>query len=114
MALPTPVLVDGNIVEIEDLYSIESARPIWNNWNQDPINAAILRVMLSRLSRRYYSHDFRRVFSICLSQNRVCPLHCSLLKGEEVHYLNVFRISKKLVTAFPPFWTILAPGRTIL
>ena len=107
MALPTPVLSNGNIVEIEDFHSIESARLIWNNWNQDPIKAAVLQAMLSRLSRRYYPYDvrqaFSRVFSTGLGQNRVCPLHCSSLKGEEVHYLNVSRISIKLVTAFLPF-----------
>ena len=73
MALPTPVLSDGNIVEIEDCNSIESARLIWNNWNQDPIKAAVLQAMLSCLSGRYYSYDLRRTFSIGLGQNRVCP-----------------------------------------
>ena len=117
MALPTPVLSDGNIGEIEDFYTIESAKLFWNNWKQDPIKAAVFQAMLSRLSGRHYSYDYRRafsrVFSTGLGQNRVCPLHCSLLRGDEVHYLNAFRISRKLVTAFLPFWKILAFGRTI-
>ena len=94
MALPTPVLSDGNIVEIKDFYSIKSARLIWNNWNQDPIKAAVLQTVLSRLSgRHYFRWAFSQALSTGLGQNRVCPLHCSSLKGEEVHYLNVFRIS---------------------
>ena len=89
MALPTPVLSDGDIVEIEGPYSYESARLIWNNWSQDPIKAAVLQAMLSCFIIRYYSYDFRWAVSMGLGQNKVYPLHCSLLKGEEVHYLNV-------------------------
>ena len=74
MALPTPVLSDDNIVEIEDFHSIESARLIWNNWNQDPIKAAVLQALLLCVSARPYSY-FYWCASVSLGQNRVCSLH---------------------------------------
>ena len=101
MALPTPVLSDGDIVKIEG-FSHESARLIWNNWSQDPIKAAVLQAILSCFYASYHSSNFRWVVSRGLGQNRVCLLHCSLSKGEEVHYLSVVRISEKLVTFYGP------------
>ena len=93
MALPTPLLSDSNIVEVEGFYSYKYAWRTWNNWSQDPIKAAVLQAMLSCFSATCCSYKFLWAVSTGLGQNRVCPLHCSLLKGEEVHYLNVSRIS---------------------
>ena len=97
MSLPTPVLSDGDIVEVRDS-SEESARLIWNTWSQDPIKAAVLQAILPCLSNVIYKSVFDfDIFSLALGQNRVCPLYYSLLKGEEVYYLNVFRITTKFV-----------------
>ena len=43
-----------------------------------------------------------------------CVPFISLLKGEEVHYLNVFRIPKKFIVSSLPCTTILAPGGQLL
>ena len=102
MALPTPVLSDGDIVEVQGS-SDESARLIWNTWSQDPIKAAVLQAILLCLPNVIYDSFFGfSVFSVALGQNRVCPLYYSLLKGEEVYYLNVFRITTKFVISSIP------------
>ena len=96
MALPTPVLSDGDIVEVHSS-SYESARLIWNTWSQDPIKAAVLQAIFSYRIYSLYDPssvgDFLRIFAVALGQNRVCPLHYSSL---EVDYLNDFRIPRKL------------------
>ena len=85
MSLPTPVLSDGDIVEVQSI-SDESARLIWNTWSQDPIKAVVLQAILScPFDGPRHSSSSRRIFSMALGQNRVCPLHYSLLKGEESH-----------------------------
>ena len=96
MALPTPVLSDADIVEV-DGRSYTSASLIWNTWSQDPVKAAVLQAILSCPSAGYYYYDFRWAVSIGLGQSMVCPVHYSLFKGEEVHYLNVFRIPQKFI-----------------
>ena len=76
MALPTPVLSDGDIVEVQSS-SYESARLIWNTWNQDPTKAVLLRAIVSCQSYlRYNPANFRRILSVALGQSRVCSLHC--------------------------------------
>ena len=75
MALPTPVLSDGDIVKVEGR-SYESASLIWNTWSQDPIKAAVLQATLScPLDPRYDLLPFRWIISVALGQNRVCPIH---------------------------------------
>ena len=103
MALPTPVLSDGDSVEVEGR-SYESARLIWNTWSQDPIKAAVLQAMLLCLSNvsHYSFFNFGSLISVALGQNRVCPLYYSLLKGEEVYYPNVFRIPAKFMISSLP------------
>ena len=114
MALPTPVLSDGDIVEVQS-GSYESARLIWNSWGQDPIKAAVLQSVLScPVIVRYLAFEYRTVFSRALGQNRVCALNYSLLKGEGVHYLNVFRIPIKLMTSSLPCTDLLASGGQLL
>ena len=103
MALPTPVLSDGDIVEVWGS-SEESPRLIWNTWSQDPIKAAVLQAILLCLSNLdFYSFsNFGSLFSVALGQKRVCPLYYSLLKGEEVYYPNIFRIPAKfMITSLP-------------
>ena len=102
MSLPTPVLSDDDIVEVQSS-SDESARLIWNTWSQDPVKAVVLHAMLSCLFD-IPSHPvaFRWIISVALGQNKVCTLRYFLLKGEEVHYLNVFRILKKFVISSLP------------
>ena len=81
MALPTPVLSYGDIVEVQTK-SYESARLIWNTWSQDPIKAVVLQAILScQFDLGYFPSNFRRILSVALGQNTVCPLHYSLLKG---------------------------------
>ena len=101
MALPTPVLSDADIVEVEDR-SYGSASLIWNTWSQGPIKAAVLQAILSCPGAGYQYYVFRWAVSIGLGQNKVCPVHYSLLKGEKVHYLNVFRIPQKLIISSLP------------
>ena len=125
MALPTPVLSDGDIVEVQstppvlsdsDIVEVQStpftsAKLFWNAWSQDPIKDAILRAILSRQSRIvWYPGTFCRTVSVALGHNRVRPLHYSLLKEEGVHYLNVFRIPKRLLMSSLPWIHILASG----
>ena len=75
MALPTPVLSDGDIVEVRGI-SDESARLIWNTWSQDPIKAAVLQAILLSLSNVFeYSIYGLSNFSVALGQNRVCPFY---------------------------------------
>ena len=107
MALPTPVLSDGDIVEVHSS-SYESARLIWKTWSQDPIKVAILRSIITcRPHPLYYSLHHRWIVSVALGQNRVSPLHYSSLK---VHYLNDYRIPKKLVISSLSWIHIVAPG----
>ena len=113
MALPTPVLSDGDIVEVEGR-SYESAVLNWDTWSQDPTKVAVLQAILYCLEEGYYPSEFRWIVSIGLSQNRVCLLHYSLLKGEE---LNLFRIPVKLITSswpcaelLPFGWQLLVPS----
>ena len=101
MALPTPVLSDGDIVEVHRS-SDESARLIWNTWSQDPTKVAVLQSILSCHARVLHYKDFHVVASVALGQKMVCPVHYSLLKGEEVHYLNVFRIPQKFMISSRP------------
>ena len=91
MALPTPVLSDGDIVEVQSS-SAESARLIRNTWSQDPIKAAVLEAIIPWVA--LHSRNYRRTLSVALGQHKVCPLHHSLLKEEGVHYPNVFRIPR--------------------
>ena len=92
MALPTPVISDVNMVEVQD-ESYGSAVMIWDTWSQDPIKAAVLQSVLPCLATlRFGFREYRNILSRALGQDRVCPLHYSSMKGEEVHYLNVFRI----------------------
>ena len=76
MALPTPVLSDGDIVGGWGS-SEESARLIWNTWSQDPIKAAVLPAILLCLSNvsHYSVFDLGILFSVALGQYRVCPLY---------------------------------------
>ena len=76
MALPTPVLSDGDIVKVADR-SYKSASLIWNTWSQDPIKAAVLQAILLSLPSVIYdsAYSFRSIFSVALGQNRVCPLY---------------------------------------
>ena len=103
MALPTPVLSDGDIVEVWGS-SDESATLIWNTWSQDPIKATVLQAILIRPSMSVHSsvYGFSSIFSVALGQYRVCPLYYSLLKGEEVYYLNIFRIPTKFMISSLP------------
>ena len=72
MALPTPVLSDGDIVEGQNS-SDEFARLIWNIWSQDPIKAAVLQSVLScQVDLHHSFYDFRSIFSRALGQDRVC------------------------------------------
>ena len=114
MALPTPVLSNDDILEVQSS-SYESARLIWNTWSQDPIKAAVLHTVLSCQSRlRHYRKDFCGVISMALGQNRVCFLHYSSLGVEEAHYLNVFRMHPKS-RSFSLSWVhILTPGGHLL
>ena len=50
MALPTPVLSDSDIVEVQGT-PFTTAKLFWNAWSQDPIKDAVLRAILSRQSR---------------------------------------------------------------
>ena len=113
MALPMPVLSDGDIIEGEGM-SYGSASRIWNTWSQDPVKAAVLQAILSCLSAQDYYSNFRWAVSIGLGQNMVCPVHYSLLKGEKVHYQYFFRIPRKLILSSISWSDILAPGRTTL
>ena len=76
MALPTPVLSDGDIVKVEGM-SYETASLIWNTWSQDPIKAAVLQAILPCQSTVIYDYvyGFSSIFSVALGQNRVCPLY---------------------------------------
>ena len=77
MALPTPVLSDGDIVEVQGR-SDTSARLTWNIWSQDPIKAVILQVILSwQANVPYDPSAFHWTVPMALGQNRVCPLHYS-------------------------------------
>ena len=97
MALPTPVLSDGDIVQVQSR-SYKSAKMIWNTWSQDPIKAAVLQsVVPCQVIMHSSFFEYRNIFSRALGQHRVCPLHYSSLKREEVHYLNVFRIPQQLM-----------------
>ena len=101
-ALPTPVLSDGDIVEVQST-SYVSVRLTWDAWCQDPIKAAVLRAVLSCQSRIVrHSEHFHRTLSVALGQKKVCPLHYSLLKEEGVHYLNGFRIAKEFMVSSLP------------
>ena len=94
MALPTPVLSDGDIVEVQS-GSYESARLIWNTWSQDPIKAVVLQAILSFQFNLIHSLSiYRRIFSVALSQNKVYPLYYSLSNGAEVYYPNVLEYSQ--------------------
>ena len=103
MVLPTPVLSDGDIVEVLGS-SDDAATLIWNTWSQDPIKAAVLQAILLCLSNIFYYsvYRFSSIFSVALGQNRVCPLYYSLLKGEEVYYPNIFRIPTKFMISSLP------------
>ena len=110
MALPTPVLSDGDIIEAQSS-SVEFARLIRSTWSQDPIKAAVLRAVLScQAWVVWQSENVRRTFSVALGQRRVCPLHRSLLKEGGVHYLNFFRTPKKFMISSSPWRHILAHG----
>ena len=75
MALPTPVLSDGDMLKVEGI-SYESASLIWNTWSQDPIKAVVVQAILScQFNGLYYTTFFRWVVSRGLGQDRVCPLH---------------------------------------
>ena len=111
MALPTPVLSDGDIVEVQST-SDESARLIWNTWSQDPTKAAVLQSILycrARTSYFYFS-NFHAVISMALGQNRVSFLHHSSLEVEGAHNLNGSRIPPKLQITSLSCFHILTPG----
>ena len=113
MSLPTPVLSDGDIVEVQSS-SYESARLIWNTWSQDPIKAAVLQAILSCQARLFpYRGDFRAVISMALGQDRVCSLHYSSLEVEKVYDPNVFRIPPKLGITSLSWVHIPTPGGNI-
>ena len=100
MALPTPVISDGDIVGAWSS-SDESARLIWNTWSQDPIKAAVLQTMLLCLSNvfHYSVYNLGMLFSAALGQNRVCPLFLIVIeKGEEVYFQNTRKICDLLLT----------------
>ena len=87
MALPTPVLSDDDIVEVQSS-SDESARLIWNTWSQDPIKAGVLRSILScQVDIRYFFEDFRHIFSWALGQNRV-----------RVPFITLYRKEREFIT----------------
>ena len=95
MALPTPVLSDGDIVEPQGT-SFGSAWLIWSTWGQDPIKTAVIQAILSCQPSLPYRREFLKVISMALGQNRVCSLHYSSLGVQEVHDLNAFRMLLKL------------------
>ena len=109
MALPTPVLSDGDIVEVQSR-SAESARLIRNTWSQDPTTAAVLQYILHcrSMSTYHYYRNFYAVISMALGQNRVSSLHHSSLGG--AHYLNSSRIPPKLRITSVSCFHILTPG----
>jgi hypothetical protein len=95
MTIPEPVLSDGDIVE-DQSSSVQSSRPIWKTWSQEPIKAAVLYAILSKTSELINSsRDFRGFISMALGQNRVCFLHYSLLEVEDVQYSTHSRIPPK-------------------
>ena len=96
MALPTPVLSDGDMVEVQSSSNV-SARLIWNTWSQDPTKAAVLQSILYCPARSsYYYGHYYVVISVALGQNRVSSLPHSSLEVEEAHYINGSRIPPKL------------------
>ena len=111
MALPTPVLSDGDIVEVQSS-SDESAKLIWNTWSQDPTKAAVLQSILYCRARTYYYYyrHFYAVISVALGQNRVSSLHHSSLEVEGAHYPNGSRIPPKLRITSLSCFHILTPG----
>ena len=115
MALPTPVLSDGDIVEVQSS-SDESARLIWNTWSQDPTKAAVLQsILYCRAKISYFNYiNFHAVISIALGQDRVSSLHHSSLEVERAHYLNGSRIPPKLrITSLSSVHTLTPGGSNI-
>jgi hypothetical protein len=109
MAIPKPVLSDGDIVEVQR-ESYESASLIWNIWSQDPFKAAVLQAILPKIRFNYQL----TMSSEALGQRRVCFRHHSLLGVQDVHYLNLSRMPPKSWISSLSWLDILTPGGHLL